>query len=245
MAKTTKNTTAMTTISGTAPATALSAGLEALQNMGDSFSDEMGGLSATFEQIRIPIGGVTYFEVPGDDPEQVETVKEFSAVILHHHPMRAYYRDKYTGGNNPPDCGSFDAIEGTGTPGGDCEHCAFNQFGTGENGAKACKERRRLYLLMEGDVFPKVLSLPTGSLRDFSRYLTHCLPKWGNIAVAIALHGCDKNSNPCFDGYRLAPEVFRSRHSRDGLLPLFSHLRSQQRPFLLPAAFAPFRLHPW
>ena len=138
MAKTTKNTTAMTTINKTAPATALSAGLEALQNMGDSLSDEMGGLSATFEQIRIPIGGVTYFEVPGDDPEQVETVKEFSAVILHHHPMRAYYRDKYTGGNNPPDCGSFDAIEGTGTPGGDCEHCAFNQFGTGENGAKAC-----------------------------------------------------------------------------------------------------------
>ena len=32
-----------------------------------------------------------------------ESVKEFSAVILHHHAMRAFYKEKYTGGNNPPD----------------------------------------------------------------------------------------------------------------------------------------------
>lgn len=183
MAKATKMTTAMT--KAEEKASALTTGFELLQKMGDSISDEMDGLTAAFEQIRIPIGGMTYFEMPSDDPEKTETVKEFSAVILYHHPMRAYYREKYTGGNNLPDCGSFDAVEGTGEPGGDCEHCANNQFGSGENGAKACKERRRLYLLLDGEAFPMVLSLPTGSLKDFSRYLMHCLPKWGKSSAGI------------------------------------------------------------
>ena len=107
MAKAAKTATAMTT----AKETSLTAGFDSLQKMA-AFSEEMDGLSAVFEQIKIPIGGVTYFEMPGDDPEKPETAKEFSAVILYHHPMRAYYKEKYTGGNNPPDCGSFDAVEG-------------------------------------------------------------------------------------------------------------------------------------
>lgn len=188
MAKATKTMKAMTTTQETAPQEAtptMTTGLDALKKMEDSLSAEMNGLSAAFEQIRIPIGGVTYFEMPGEDPEKPETIKEFSAVILHHHIMRAYYKEKYTGGNNPPDCGSFDGVEGTGEPGGSCETCACNKFGTGENGAKACKERRRLYLLLEGEMFPLVLSLPTGSLKDFSRYLMRCLPKWGKSSGGI------------------------------------------------------------
>ncbi len=193
MAKATKTTTALT--KAEEKTSALTTGFELLQKMGDSISAEMDGLSAAFEQIRIPIGGMTYFEMPGDDPEKTETVKEFSAVILYHHPMRAYYREKYTGGNNPPDCGSFDAVEGMGEPGGDCEHCANNQFGSGENGAKACKERRRLYLLLDGEAFPMVLSLPTGSLKDFSRYLMRCLPKWGKSSAGITRFSLTKAIN--------------------------------------------------
>jgi len=145
-----------------------------LQN---SMAKEMEGLSPTFDHIKMPAGGITLFSVPTDDPEKPEMVQEFSAVILHHHPMRAYYKEKYTGGNNPPDCGSFDGVMGQGEPSGMCCDCSFNEYGTGENGAKACKERHRLYLLREGDVFPVVLSLPPGSLKDFGRYLMRCLSK--------------------------------------------------------------------
>lgn len=193
MAKASKTITALT--KAEEKSSALTTGFEVLQKMGDSISDEMDGLTAAFEQIRIPIGGMTYFEMPSDDLEKTETVKEFSAVILYHHPMRAYYREKYTGGNNPPDCGSFDAVEGTGDPGGDCEHCTYNQFGSGENGAKACKERRRLYLLLDGEAFPMVLSLPTGSLKDFSRYLMRCLPKWGKSSAGITRFSLTKAVN--------------------------------------------------
>ena len=123
-------------------------------NLNDALSEELSGLSGSFERIKIPAGGMTVFEIPGENPDSPETVKEFSAVILHHHPLYAYYTDKYTGGSNPPDCGSFDGVIGEGTPGGDCTKCPYNKFGSGENGAKACKNRRRIYLLREGETLP-------------------------------------------------------------------------------------------
>ena len=140
-------------------------------------SEEMDGLTVSFDRIKIPIGGSTMFEIPGDDPDDVDAVKEFSAVILFHHPLFAYYKEKYTGGSNPPDCGSFDGVCGDGEPGGRCIECPFNQFGSGENGAKACKNRRRLYLLREGEAFPVLLSLPTASIKGFTRYITRLLSK--------------------------------------------------------------------
>lgn len=153
-------------------------------NLNDALSEELTGLSGSFERIKIPSGGMTVFEIPGENLDNPETVKEFSAVILHHHPLNAYYTGKYTGGSNPPDCGSFDGITGNGTPGGCCEKCPYNKYGSGENGAKACKNRRRIYLLREGEIFPMILSLPTGSLKDFTRYIMRLLSK-GNKSNAV------------------------------------------------------------
>ena len=163
------------------------AGFLALQDFdfASAIFEEMEGLNATFERIKIPAGGTTIFEIPGDDPNEPEAVKEFSAVILFHHPLNSYYKDAYTGGSNPPDCGSFDGVTGVGNPGGSSKTCPFNEFGSGENGnAKACKNRRRIYLLREGEIFPMILSLPTGSLKDFSRYLMRQLSK-GNKSNSV------------------------------------------------------------
>lgn len=49
--------------------------------------------------------------------------------------------------------------------------CKFNKFGSGKNGSKACKNRRRLFLLKENETFPIILSLPASSLKEFSRYI--------------------------------------------------------------------------
>ena len=143
----------------------------------ESLSQELEGLDLSFEKIKIPSAGSTVFEVPGEE-DDTDTVKEFSAVILHHHTLNAYYKTKYTGGNNPPDCGSFDGITGEGNPGGSCKSCPLNQFGTADEGAgKACKNRRRIYVLREGEVFPLLLSLPTGSLKEFTKYIKKLLGK--------------------------------------------------------------------
>lgn len=89
-------------------------------NMNESMAEELEGLEGGFDRVKIPSGGATMFELPGDEADEPEMVKEFSAVILHHHPVLQYYKEKYTGGSNPPDCGSFDGVTGEGTPGGVC-----------------------------------------------------------------------------------------------------------------------------
>ena len=165
----------------------MSIGFEAMTdiNLNKMMAEEFAGLDITFDRIKIPSGGGTAFEVPSDDPDEPETVKEFSAVILYHHPLFVYYRDKFTGGNAPPDCSSFDGQIGEGDPGGMCSECELNEFGTGENGAKACKARRRLYLIREGEIFPMLLSLPTGSLKAFTKYLMRLYSKGGRESNSV------------------------------------------------------------
>jgi hypothetical protein len=114
-------------------------------------------------------------------------VKEVRAVILYHHPVHGYYKEKYTGGNTPPDCASRDGHTGVDGDGviKNCADCPFNKFGSGENGAKACRQKRRLYILREGEALPLVLSLPTCSLADFSKYVMRLLSK-GKKSSAVA-----------------------------------------------------------
>ena len=131
-------------------------------------------------------------------------MKEFSAVILYQHALNAYYKNEYTGGSNPPDCGSYDGFVGDGTPGGQCRSCPLNQYGSGKNGAKACKNRRRLYLLREGDVFPMMLSLPTGSLKGFTRYLTRVVTRYGSSNAVVTRFTLKKASSTAGIGYSQA-----------------------------------------
>jgi hypothetical protein len=140
----------------------------------------MDGLTVSFDRIKVPSGGGTAFEVPGDNPDSPDLAKEVKAVILYHHPIHSFYKEKYTGGNAAPDCGSLDGHVGIEAESGECINCADcpnNKFGSGENGAKACKQKRRLYILREGEVLPIILSLPTGSLADFSKYVMRLLSK--------------------------------------------------------------------
>jgi len=51
-------------------------------DMAAMMAEELDGLDASFERIKIPSAGSTVYEVPGEDPSESESVKEFSAVIL-------------------------------------------------------------------------------------------------------------------------------------------------------------------
>ena len=146
-------------------------------NINGDFLEELSGLDNEFERIKIPAGGGTMFEFPSSNPDEADMVKDFSAVILYHHPMYVFYSSKFNGSNNPPDCLSVDGITGVGIPGGKCINCPKNKFGSGENGSKACKNKHQMYLLREGEIFPVVLSLPTSSNKEFSRYIKHLLSR--------------------------------------------------------------------
>ena len=142
--------------------------------------DELAGLSIKFDKIKVPSGGSLAFEVPGENPDEPEFQKEFKAVILYQHPMLSYYKEKYTGGNEAPDCSSLHGLNGVEKETGcvqSCKDCPFAKFGSGENGGKACKTRRRLFILRENEMFPSIFSVPTSSLNDYSSYVFSLIKK--------------------------------------------------------------------
>ena len=153
---------------------AVNEGFAALQNrdvLNAAMADDCQGLEFSFDRVKLPAGGGTAFEIPSAESDESEMAKDITGVIVYNHPAYAYYRDKYTGGNNPPDCGSFDGVTGIGNPGGNCQNCPYNKFGSGEGQSKLCKNKRMLYILCEGELFPITLSLPTGSLKSFTNYV--------------------------------------------------------------------------
>ena len=164
-------------------------------NLADALSEEMVGMNVTFDRVTIPAAGGTVFEVPGALPGETDTVKEFSGVILFHHPLFSYYRERFTGGNNPPDCGSYDGVTGVGDPGGACARCPLNQFGSGENGGKACKNKRRIYILREGELIPLLLTLPTGSMKEFGVYIKRLLAKGRKSSAVVTRFSLKKVTN--------------------------------------------------
>ncbi len=143
-------------------------------NMGAAMAEEMEGLQLSFPRVKIPSGGGLAFEVPGDDPENPDTEKEIIGVIVDHHPVNAYWADKYAGANNPPDCSSMDGKVGLDADGNrvPCNSCQFNQWGSADDGrGKACKNMHRLYIIREGEMLPLLLTLPPTSLKNLSDYI--------------------------------------------------------------------------
>lgn len=144
--------------------------------LADAIAEEMDGLgSIPFDRVKIPSGGGLAFEVPGDDDENPDSATELVGVILHHHAVNAYWKEKFAGGNEQPDCSSFDGKTGVDRETGECKNCAeckFNQFGSDDNGSgKACKNVHRIYLLREDNPVPIILSLPPTSLKYMRDYI--------------------------------------------------------------------------
>ena len=183
---------------------AVTEGFAALANMDilkDAMADDCQGLEFSFDRVKLPAGGGTAFEMPALDGEDAEMAKDITGVIVYNHPAFAYYKDKYAGGNNPPDCGSFDGVVGVGTPGGSCRDCPYNKFGSGEGQSKLCKNKRMLYILQEGELFPIMLSLPTGSLKNFTNFVKTNLSrgrKLNQIVTKISLKKATNNSGITF-----------------------------------------------
>ena len=164
-------------------------------NITEGFSEELVGLDSGFDRIKIPAGGGTMFELPSENEEEANAFREFSAVILHHHPISTFYKDKYNGSKNSPDCMAIDGVTGVGTPGGNCITCENNKFGTGENGSKACKNKHQIYLIRENEIFPVILLLPNSSIKAFSKYIKRLLSKGKKSSSVVTKFSLKKAVN--------------------------------------------------
>ena len=131
-----------------------------------------------FPRIKIPSGGGSVFEMPGE--EETEPIKELVGVILDHYRVNAYWQDVYAGAGTPPTCSALDNKTGVGDPGRKCDACQLNEYGSDPKGGrgKACKNIRRVYLLVEGEILPYLLALPPTSLDDFNIYMRRLTSKY-------------------------------------------------------------------
>lgn len=176
---------AMTKVETAAPAIGF-ADNKGLEFMSKAMQEEYAGMEFQLDRVKFPSAGSTVFELPTEG-ENAEVMKEITGVIVLNHPAYAYYATAYKGGNNPPDCCSFDGRQGIGTPGGNCHDCPMNRYGTstGKGQGKACKNRRMLYIIREGEYFPLMLSVPSGSLKTWQAYAKHHLAQLRKLSDVV------------------------------------------------------------
>ena len=141
----------------------------------DVMAEELGeDAQIPYDRIKIPSGGSTAFEIPGDDPDNPDIAKEIEGIIVYAQSINAYWEDAYDGSNNLPSCSSMDGKNGVDTSTGihSCKVCPLNEFGSGKNGkGKACKNMKRLYILRPGSPLPVILTLPPTSIKAYTDYV--------------------------------------------------------------------------
>lgn len=137
--------------------------------------DDAQGLQMSFDKIKIPAGGALAFSVFDPETSEEQPMSKLKGVILVAKPSNVYFESEYTGENTQPDCASQDGINGIDKD-GECHNCAdcpMAQFGSGKNGVgKACANRMNLYILLEGESMPRILSLPPSALANFNSFRT-------------------------------------------------------------------------
>lgn len=152
---------------------------ELLAELQDELADLDEESGITCRMIKIPSGGGLAYEVQGEDEDDLEYIKEIKGVIVFTHRMNAYWPGEYGGGDDStkiPVCSSMDGKTGVVTDTGEvceCDRCPYNAYGSDSRGGKgkACKNMRRVYLVMDNDPNLYLLTVPPTSIKDVNKQL--------------------------------------------------------------------------
>lgn len=156
------------------------------ENLGNTKLDRQ-----NLPQVKVPAGGGRAWDLGDDEPP----VQELVGVVIWYADTRLYWSKgiEDTGGETPPDCTSADGIVGIGDPGGECESCPLNEWGSGKAGrGKACNERRQLAILRPGELLPTMLSLPPSSIKTWDQFKINALNKRKRYYQRVAAFGLEK-----------------------------------------------------
>ena len=166
----------------------------------EELAQDMDGLQIGFRNVKIPSGGQTQFELPGEDPDNPDYTKYLGGVIVYSHNANAYWPtgEDYDD-NTPPSCQSTDGKVGYGCPGGLCADCPNNRYGSDTKGTgkgKACKNQRIIYLLRSGEAMPIQLSLSPTSIRPYTDFVNASfVSRRRGVCGSVVQIGLKKKSN--------------------------------------------------
>lgn len=139
-----------------------------IQSVGEAMQEAAGSggvAMSDLERVRIPAGGGTSWSLTDPTGAEIEA-KAITGAIVGDTEVRAYWREAFSGGSQPPDCFSPDLETGIGNPGGDCTTCPMAAFGSKNGGpGQACAHRRVLLILTPDTALPRVISVPPSSLK--------------------------------------------------------------------------------
>jgi len=214
-------------------------------NIAEALKENLGGDRINFRDLdtaKLPSGRGTKFIIPDEDGNETEA-EEIRGVIIHVEKQRVYYEKTFdeTGGGVPPDCMSYDLINGDGTPGGSCESCPMNEFDQ-EKQSKPCKEKRMFFILRENDFMPLLLPVSVGSLKRARDYLTKLAFRntlKHTVETVFKLETVSNKRNIKYPqlilerGARLNPkDIAIIKKYQTGILPFISHnaYKSKEEP---------------
>ena len=162
----------------------------------------MEGVVPRLPQIKIAHQETQLFIFP--DENQVKT---FEGIIIDTNRINAWWEISYddSGGGTPPDCFSMDGIEcnqnGNMPQAKLCRDCEKNQFGSeskrdGQKGrGKACKNMKRVHIIMEGEMLPLRMTLPPSSLKLIDDYISRLTSKGLPYQLTTTIFGLTKEKN--------------------------------------------------
>lgn len=162
-------------------------------------ADALSGQSLSIgdlDRVKVPSGGGTTWEVPTVDGEK--SMKVIEGVILHRQRRRAYWpfamEERPDDHDGTPDCQSNDGEYGEGDPGGACNACPYNEFGSDIKGGpgKACKETLQLFVLAPDDLLPIVVTVPPASLANVKAYFIRLLRAQSGPSDVVTKIGLEK-----------------------------------------------------
>ena len=157
---------------------ALTRSPEELAEILSTIQENLAGETITpreLQKITVPSQGVTKWIIPNAETGKKDALDEIEGIMIYVGTPRAYWSKPLDMANRtPPDCSSLDGHVGVGNPGGSCNVCPFNKWGTAKTGSgkgKACKEQRLIYMIRPDDFLPTVLQAPVTSIDQLKKHM--------------------------------------------------------------------------
>ena len=178
-------------------------------DLSDIIRENLGGQSMTafeLDRAHIPTGGGQTWTIPTLEGEREE--KEIDGVVIFKKTQRVYWAQEFTGEGTPPDCSSQDGAVGFGSPGGACEVCVLNSWGSSTKGGargKACKEMTVVFVLRKEGILPLVIILPPTSIRPFRKYMLRLASAGLSYSAVMTRFTLEKDKNA--DGIKFSKAV--------------------------------------
>lgn len=159
------------------------------QDLGFDAKDNLDGVEPRLPQVQIVHQG-QIFKLP-DGSKKTELV----GIIVDTNRTNALWEKPMGEGSagSPPDCSSFDGLAPTcdKPKAASCLACPYNTYGSeitatgGKGRGKACKNMRRVHILMDGHEIPYRLTLSPANLRPWDEWAIMMADKRRPIPTVI------------------------------------------------------------